>query len=60
VEFGHIPPSAIDEYSKNKLHQNMSGGYAIEGVASSFVRSLKGSFTNVIGLPMNLFTTIVL
>jgi len=30
----------------------MAGGYAIQGLASSLICSINGSFTNVIGLPM--------
>ena len=29
-----------------------AGGYAIQGGARAFVRELKGSLTNVVGLPM--------
>ena len=29
-----------------------AGGYAIQGIAGSFVTDLKGSFTNVVGLPV--------
>ena len=27
-----------------------AGGYAIQGVASKFIRKIKGSYTNVVGL----------
>jgi len=29
-----------------------AGGYAVQGIAAAFVTALRGSFTNVIGLPL--------
>ena len=30
-----------------------SGGYAIQGLASKFVKKIKGSYTNVVGLSLS-------
>ena len=30
-----------------------AGGYAIQGIAGKFVRKIRGSYTNVVGLSIN-------
>jgi len=32
--------------------QDKAGAYAIQGLAARFVRSLNGSYSNVVGLPL--------
>jgi septum formation protein len=32
--------------------QGKAGGYAVQGIAGAFVRSLSGSYSNVVGLPV--------
>ena len=53
VYFDRIPNS---EFS-NKLLINegvgKAGGYAIQGLAGKFVRKIRGSYSNVVGLSLN-------
>jgi hypothetical protein len=48
-----LPP--VDEASRAQLRKEVkskAGAYAIQGIAGSFVTDLRGSFTNVVGLPL--------
>jgi len=37
-----------------------AGGYAIQGAAGTFIEGIKGSFTNVVGLPLGKLRTLLL
>jgi septum formation protein len=52
VVFRTLDPGEIDSYVVTKEPLDKAGAYAIQGGASGFVRSIRGSLTNVIGLPM--------
>ncbi|MBX3156551.1 MAG: septum formation protein Maf [Deltaproteobacteria bacterium] len=43
---------AIAEYVASGEWRDKAGAYAIQGIAAAFVRELRGSVTNVIGLPL--------
>ena len=45
-------PVDINIYLKTNEWKNKAGSYAIQGYASSFVSYISGSYTNVVGLPM--------
>jgi septum formation protein len=36
-----------------------AGGYAVQGGARVFVESIKGDYSNVVGLPLNLVVTLL-
>ena len=40
---------------KNLIKEGLgkAGGYAIQGLASKFIRKIKGSYTNVVGLSLS-------
>lgn len=40
---------------KNNFFRNKAGGYAIQDIGASFIKEIHGCFSNVIGLPVNLF-----
>lgn len=40
------------DYIKSKEGIGCAGGYAIQGIADSFVKSLNGSYSSVVGLPL--------
>lgn len=50
VKFKTISPSELDYFIQSNDWVGKAGGYAIQGVASSFVTRINGSVTGVIGL----------
>jgi septum formation protein len=48
----------VDGYLESGEWQGKAGAYAIQGRAGAFVRSINGSYSNVVGLP--LFETVAL
>jgi len=52
VAFRLLAPAEIAAYVAHGEWQGKAGGYAIQGVASVFVSEVRGSFTNVVGLPL--------
>ena len=52
VVFRRLTPADIDSYVRTGEPLDKAGGYAIQGGARGFIRELKGSLTNVVGLPM--------
>jgi septum formation protein len=52
VEFREIrPDEALDYWQSGEPHDK-AGAYAIQGLAGDFVRSVSGSYTGVVGLPV--------
>lgn len=58
VRFRKISSGEIQSYWDTGEPEGKAGAYAIQGLASIFVESIKGSFSGVVGLP--LFETAVL
>lgn len=52
VSFRDIPTDEILSYTKTAEPYDKAGGYGIQGAGGSFVESISGSYTNVIGLPV--------
>jgi septum formation protein len=52
VEFREIRPDEALEYWQSGEPQDKAGVYAIQGRAGDFVRSVSGSYTGVVGLPV--------
>lgn len=52
VSFKQLTESEITAYIASGCPMDKAGAYAIQGGAVHFVRSISGSYTNVIGLPM--------
>ena len=52
VKFKLLDEFDINIYLKTNEWKNKAGSYAIQGYASSFVSYISGSYTNVVGLPM--------
>ena len=52
VTFKTLEPKEITAYIATGCPMDKAGAYAIQGGAVHFVRSINGSYTNVIGLPM--------
>lgn len=58
VRFKRLSREEMEAYLASGEWRGKAGGYAIQGIASSFVVKLVGSYTNVVGLP--LFETMTL
>jgi len=52
VSFRLLQPAEIDAYAASGEWQGKAGGYAVQGIAAVFTTELRGSHTNVIGLPL--------
>ena len=52
VRFKKMDLEEIDWYINTKEPYDKAGGYAAQGKGAAFIRSISGSYTNVIGLPL--------
>jgi septum formation protein len=52
VEVAVLDDAAIAGYVASAEWRGKAGAYAIQGIAAAFVRAVRGSVTNVIGLPL--------
>lgn len=52
VRFKRLSRQEIEAYIATGQWRGKAGGYAVQGVAGSFVVKLVGSYTNVVGLPL--------
>ena len=52
VQFRAIAEEEIQQYVATNEPMDKAGGYAIQGRAAVFVRSLSGSYSGVMGLPL--------
>ncbi len=52
VTFKRLTTSEIRTYLRSGEWEGKAGGYAIQGRAAVFVRSINGSYSNVVGLPL--------
>ena len=52
IKFKRLHPGEISYYLASKEWEGKAGGYAIQGIASSFINFISGSYSNVVGLPL--------
>ena len=52
LRFRRLSRSEMEAYLASGEWKGKAGGYAIQGIAGSFVVKLIGSYTNVVGLPL--------
>jgi septum formation protein len=52
VTFKRLSPVEIDRYLVSAEWRGKAGGYAIQGLAASFIPAITGSYSNVVGLPL--------
>jgi septum formation protein len=52
VQMKRLSPAEINTYIESGQWQGVAGGYAIQGYAACFIQSLRGSYSNVVGLSL--------
>ena len=52
VQFKDIAPDEMDWYVNCDEPYDKAGGYAVQGRGAYFIKAIRGSYTNVIGLPL--------
>ena len=52
VTFSKLDDKFIQYYLDNNLYIGYAGGYAIQGIFGLVVKKIEGSYTNIVGLPM--------
>lgn len=52
VQFKKLTPQEIETYLESGEWQGKAGGYAIQGRASAYVKFIRGSYSNVVGLSL--------
>lgn len=52
VQFKPISNEEMDWYVSCKEPYDKAGGYAVQGKGAYFIKAIRGSYTNVIGLPL--------
>lgn len=52
VQFKKLSSAEIAQYLESREWQGVAGGYAIQGMAAGYIKSLRGSYSNVVGLSL--------
>ncbi len=52
VVFHHITDNEIEDYISTNEPYDKAGGYAIQGKAGLYIKSINGDYYNVVGLPI--------
>lgn len=52
VTFKRLEPGEIAAYIGSGEWEGKAGGYAIQGLAAAYIRFVRGSYSNVVGLPL--------
>jgi len=60
VTFRHLRRAEIEDYLRSGHALDKAGAYGIQGPAGRFVARLEGSYTNVVGLPMERLRAVLL
>jgi septum formation protein len=53
VFFTEVSKDELEWYIDTEEPYDKAGGYAVQGKAASFIKEIRGSHTNVIGLPLS-------
>ena len=54
VTFQKMPSNILKLYANSDEPQDKAGSYSIQGIGTFMVGSIKGSYNNVVGLPIEL------
>lgn len=52
VQLKRLTDREITDYIAGNEWKGKAGGYGIQGFAESFVKYMRGSYSNVVGLPL--------
>lgn len=52
VQFKRLSKSEIEGYIQSEEWNGVAGGYAIQGRAAAFIKSINGSYSNIVGLSL--------
>ena len=52
VQFKRLSAAEIEAYIESGEWEGKAGGYAIQGLAASYIKSIRGSYSNVVGLSL--------
>ncbi len=52
VDVIELDPAMVADYVASNEWRGKAGAYAIQGIAAAFIRGVRGSVTNIIGLPL--------
>jgi septum formation protein len=53
VTFAPLTDAAIDRYCASGEPADKAGGYAIQGRAAAFITRIEGSYSGIVGLPLD-------
>jgi septum formation protein len=59
VRFSPLSPQEVAWYVATGEPRDKAGAYAVQGLASRFVEEVRGSYSNVVGLPVSTFYRIL-
>ena len=59
VRFKRLSEDDIPGLYRFRRRRGKAGGYAVQGIAGSFVVKMVGSYSNVVGLPLYELTTLM-
>ncbi len=59
VGFARLDEAQIHAYLESREWQGKAGGYAIQGLAASFIDFISGSYSGVVGLPLHETSTLL-
>lgn len=57
VTFEKIDPTLLEEYLDTEDSLDKAGAYGIQGASLTFIARLEGSYSNVVGFPLNLIVS---
>ena len=58
VEFDTLDEETIQSYIQKTNPYDKAGAYAIQGLASAYIKGIKGDYFNVVGFPVHRFHTL--
>lgn len=59
VHFKNFPEAILDAYLRTNEWQGKSGGYALQGMGVLLTAGIRGSYSNVVGLPLEKLSEIL-